>query len=70
MRHIKPYDTFILSKDLNPIITRGMQGVVLMVFTENNFEVEFVKGDGMNYEFEGQFTFTIDTSYIERIVDK
>ena len=47
-----------------------MEGVILEIWNENDFEVEFVKADGSNYEFEGKFTFTIDKSYIEKLVGK
>ena len=53
------YQTFTLIKDLNPAITAGMVGTIIEVFDEDNFEVEFVKPDGSNYEFKGQFTFTV-----------
>jgi hypothetical protein len=70
MAEIKQYDVFILSKNINPNITRGMQGVVLEIWSDNDFEVEFVKDDGSNCEFEGNFTFTIDKSYIEKLVHR
>ena len=70
MAEIKQYDVFILSKDINPNITRGMQGVVLEIWSANDFEVEFVKEDGSNYEFEGSPTFTIDKSFIDKLLDK
>jgi hypothetical protein len=53
------YQTFILSKDLNPMVTAGMTGIIIEVHDEDTFEVEFVKQDGSNYEYEGQFTFTV-----------
>lgn len=58
------YQTFILSKDLNPVITAGMIGVILEVYDKNTFEAEFVKSDGSNYEFEGQGTFTVQSDVI------
>ena len=64
---IKQYDVFILENDINSSITKGMTGVVLEVWSDNSYEVEFVKQDGTNYEFNGQFTFTIDRSYIGKI---
>ncbi len=70
MSEIKQYDIFILSKDINPNITKGMRGVILDVWTDETFEAEFVKENGTNYGFEGSFTFTIDKSYIEKIVDR
>jgi hypothetical protein len=67
MVEIKQFEVFILSKDINPNITQGMRGVVLEIWTKNDFEVEFVKDDGTNYDFDGHFTFTIDKSYIEKL---
>lgn len=67
MHSFKQYDVFILSKDINPAITQGMQGVILEIWDDNRYDVEFVKEDGTNYEFEGQSTFTIDSSYIGEI---
>ena len=64
MNTIKQYDVFELAKDINPNITKGMEGVILEVYDSKTYEVEFVKDDGSNYEFEGQFTFTIDSSFI------
>lgn len=54
MHSFKPYDVFILSKNINPGITRGMEGVILEIWDNNSYEVEFVREDGTNYEFEGQ----------------
>ena len=67
MQTINQHDVFILVKDLNPVVRKGMEGVILEIWAENAFEVEFVKNDGTNYEFEGMSTFTIDTSYIGEI---
>lgn len=64
---IKQYDTFTLGKDVNHAIVKGMAGVVLEIWSDDSYEVEFVKPDGTNYEFNGQFTFTIDRSYISEI---
>jgi hypothetical protein len=64
---IKQYDVFILNKDINPAITKGMEGVILEIWDSNSYEVEFVKEDGTNYEFEEQSTFTIDCTYIGEI---
>ena len=56
---MKQYDTFILKEDLNPEIKAGMTGVILEIYSQNDIEVEFVKQDGTNYEYNGQPTFTI-----------
>ena len=64
MNTIKQYDVFKLAKDINPNITKGIEGVILEIYDSKTYEVEFVKEDGSNYEFEGQFTFTIGSSFI------
>jgi hypothetical protein len=68
MQKINQYDVFLLGKDLNPIMTKGMQGVILEIWDDNNFEIEFPKEDGTNYEFDGMATFTIDRSFIGDII--
>ncbi len=55
---IEEFDVFELTEDINPIITKGMQGVCLQVY-QDEILVEFVKEDGTNYKYEGQDTFTI-----------
>lgn len=67
MRNIKQYDVFILTKDINPEIVKGMSGVILEVWAHDSFEVEFVKEDGSNYMSEGGGTFTVDESFIGEI---
>jgi hypothetical protein len=64
---MKQYDCFILKVDLNPEIKAGMRGVILEIYDNNNFEAEFVKEDGTNYEYEKQSTFTISKNIIEII---
>ena len=67
MQTLKQYDVFKLGKDINPSIIKGMEGVILEVYDNNLFEVEFVREDGTNYEYEGSFTFSIDRSYIGEV---
>ena len=62
---MKQYDVFELSKDINPNIKKGLRGVVLQIYSDGIFEVEFVNDDGMNIEFDGHSRFTIDLSYIK-----
>lgn len=59
------YQTFELIKDLNPVITKGIRGVILKIYDEDTYEVEFVKDDGTNHEYEGQGTFTIKSDIIK-----
>jgi hypothetical protein len=65
---IKQYDVFLLAKDLNPVITKGMQGVILEMWDDNSFEIEFVKEDGTNHEYNGEAMFTVDKSFIGEII--
>jgi hypothetical protein len=44
-----------------------MQGVILMKYSEHAFEVEFVKEDGTNYEYNGQSTFTLKADEIHLV---
>ena len=44
---IKQCETFTLNKDLNPVLTKGMIGVILEVLSDDTFEVEFVKKMGL-----------------------
>jgi len=62
---MKQYNTFILLEDINPVIKKGMTGVILEIYNENEIEVEFVKPDGTNYEYEGSPTFCIKTKIIK-----
>ncbi|MGN6401638.1 MAG: hypothetical protein ACTHMD_14380 [Flavisolibacter sp.] len=56
------YQIIELTKDINPILKKGMQGVILIKYNDNAAEAEFVKEDGRNYEYNGQFTFTLNSS--------
>ena len=68
MKKIKQYSSFRLLKDINPTIKKDMIGVILEVYgSSKDYEVEFVKNDGSNYEFNGEITFTVNESYIEII---
>jgi ribonuclease inhibitor len=67
MKASRQYDIFQLAKDLNPVIKRGMLGVILEVLDSKNYEVEFIQNDGNNYEYDGNYTFTIDNSFFEDI---
>ena len=53
------YQTIKLLRDINPVVTQGMKGVILEVLSPNEFEVEFLNEQGKNYVFDGQYTFTI-----------
>ncbi|GAA4459771.1 hypothetical protein GCM10023189_33900 [Nibrella saemangeumensis] len=58
------YQTIKLTRDLYSVVTTGMKGVILEVWDAETFEVEFLDKKGYNYEFDGQFTFTVKSSYI------
>ena len=68
MQTIRQYDVFLLAKDVNPEITKGTKGVILEIWSDNSIEIEFVKEDGTNHEYNGEVTFTVDRSYIGEIV--
>ena len=69
MRSFKQYDAFKLAKDINHKITKGMEGVILEIYDSKTYEVEFVKEDGSNYEFEGQFTLIMYNSFIVQTLE-
>ncbi|HRH37601.1 MAG TPA: hypothetical protein PK760_04620 [Flavobacteriales bacterium] len=64
---INQYDCFLLKKDVNAVIVAGMQGVILEVWDDTLFLVEFVKTDGSNHEFNGEFQFDLDLSFIGEV---
>lgn len=68
MQIIRQYDVFLLSKDLNAVITKGMKGVILEVWDDNAFEIEFAREDGTNYDYDGKATFTVDKSFVGEII--
>lgn len=62
---LKQYQMIELIKDLNPVIKAGMKGVILEIYNEKTYEVEFVKDDGVNIQYEGKITFTINVDYFK-----
>jgi len=68
MDKLRLFDVFILAKDINPVIQKGMSGFILEIFNGNSYLIEFVKSDGTNYEYDGQSTFFIDHSFVGRII--
>ena len=62
---MKEFESVILLIDLNEIIKKGMIGAILEVWDDEAVEVEFVKDDGTNYEYEGQTTFAINKKNLE-----
>lgn len=67
MAEFSQYDCFDLTKDLNPEIGRGITGVILEIYNDGEaYEVEFVKLNGSNYEYDGNATFTVDASYLKK----
>lgn len=61
----KQYDSIELQRDLNSVIKAEMVGVILGIWDTDAFEVEFVKDDGTNYEYDGQGTFTICSDHFK-----
>lgn len=65
---INQLDIFELLIDINPIIKKGMKGVILDIYENGkSFEVEFVQSDGANIEYEGSSTFILNKEDIEVI---
>jgi hypothetical protein len=57
---IEQYQSFELSRNLNPVVVKGMIGVILEIWEPDKiFEVEFCYEGGNNYVYEGRGTFTI-----------
>ncbi len=71
MAILDQYQSIELNKDLNPVIVKGMMGIIQEIYEpDKTFAVEFPKEDGGNYEFEGNrvFTVTIDDILIDSAV--
>ena len=67
MSLIEKDQSFELSRDINPEITKGMMGVILEVLEpEKSFEVEFPREDGGNYG-DKSFTIGIDDILVESL---
>ena len=64
---MKQYQVIELTADINPVITKGMRGTILEVLDSDTYIVEFVKEDGGNYEYNGEFTFDVRESSIKAI---
>jgi hypothetical protein len=57
---MKQYQMFELIIDLNPVIRKGMKGVILEIWNNENFEAEFLDNEGFNYLYDGNATFTLN----------
>lgn len=65
---IKQYDTVKLNIDLNEVIRKDMEAVILEIYENGRaFEIECVKKDGTNYNFEGQSTFSVIAPNIRKV---
>ena len=58
------YQVIKLRRDLNPVLKQNMEGVILEVYNDETFEVEFLDKHGFNYEYNGQCTFTVSKNDI------
>ena len=64
---IEKDQSFELSRDINPEITKGMMGVILGVLEpDKSFEVEFPREDGGNYG-DKSFTIGLDDILVETL---
>jgi hypothetical protein len=65
---IEQNQSFELSRDINPEITKGMMGVILNVLeSDKSFEVEFPREDGSNYG-DKTFMIGIDDILVESLI--
>ena len=65
---IEQDQSFELSRDINPEITKGMMGVILKVLEpDKSFEVEFPREDGSNYG-DKTFTISIEDILVESLI--
>ncbi len=65
---INQYDTVKLLEDLNPRVRKGVIGTIVEKYNDNDFEVEFLNKEGVNINFENQFTFTVNRSQVLKVV--
>jgi hypothetical protein len=56
---INQYDIIELKEDINPKIKKGMIGVILEKFTEEDFLIEVLSEDGFNIEYNGDYTYSV-----------
>ena len=61
------YQVIELTRDLNPVLKQGMQGVILEIWDEETYEVEFLDAHGFNYKYDGEATFTISAEDIKAV---
>lgn len=64
---IKQYDIVELLEDLNPSLKKGMRGVILEKYTDEDFEVEFLDKDEVNIHDGLEFTFTVNIRQLKKI---
>ena len=66
---IKQYDIVKLNIDLNEVIKKDMEAVVLEIYENGRaFEIECVKDDVTNFTFEGQSTFSVIAPNIRKVL--
>jgi hypothetical protein len=64
---LRQYQSIRVSRDINPVIVKGLQGVILDVLDHDTYLVEFVKSDGTTYEYDGEAVFELKESDIVAI---
>ena len=68
MPAIEQDQSFELSRDITPEITKGMMGVILKVLEpDKSFEVEFPRENGSNYG-DKTFKISIDDMLVESLI--
>jgi len=61
------YQSIELIRDINPVLKAGMPGVIIEIWDENHYEVEFLDEGGFNYEYIGEAIFTLKAADIAPI---
>ena len=64
---MEEYDIVRLIVDINPVIRKGMVGTIMLKYSDEDFEVEFVKEDATNFEYGDQSTFWLKEEQLELI---
>ena len=65
---IEQDQSFELTRDISPEITKGMMGVILKILEpDKSFEAEFPREDGSNYG-DKTFTISVDDILVESLI--
>ncbi len=62
----QPYETIETTRDINPVAKKGMKGLIVEIWGNDGYEVEFVKEDGDSYQYNNESIFTLKAFYITK----